>query len=132
MARRRARSLASEMAAVSMASPLVIAQRLYRLSQPGALASTRGQREVMRMGSEKVAATMEGASAMMFEALAIQQRLWWSAWAQAWRAWALPATGHRARAPNLFDLGMGMAAAGLAPYRRRAVGNRRRLARRRL
>lgn len=127
MARRRTRKLAAEMTAVSMASPLVIAERLYRMSQPGALASKRGQREAMRMGAEKVAAGVESASAMMLEAFAMQQRMWWSAWAGAWRAWPV---GGRARAGvDPFALLTSLAASGLAPYRRRAVSNRRRLTR---
>jgi len=105
---------------LSIAAPQVIAYRLARLALAGLSPSARDRREFARMGTEKIAAFYESWNAMYLAllranlSLALSPfQLWWS-----------PARGRRT--------GLAILNHGLAPIRRRASANARRLRRTRI
>ena len=104
---RRSKSLAVQTMELGVAVPQVIAHRVARMAIAGASPSARDRKELRRMGSEKVAAASEAWNAMALEALRANQRLTLSFMHAAW---------------DIFGKGM-------APVRRRAVANAKRLGR---
>jgi hypothetical protein len=127
--RRSPVTLAAQTAALAVAAPQVVAHRLTRLALAGPRPSKRDRREFHRMGTEKLAAFQESWIAMAAESWRIQQQIalgavqaLWFPWLAAGRAQAWPAEG-AARA---------ILGRGLAPVRRRAVANAKRLQRTRL
>lgn len=103
---RRSRSLAAQSIALGMAVPQVLAHRAARMGD---------QAELFRMGSEKLFAFNEAWMAMATQAVLENQKLALS-FMQPWSPWGAC---------------MGILGKGIAPYRRRAVANARRLRRRR-
>lgn len=107
---------ASELLHISMAAPQVIQHRLTRMALSGPVLSARDQQEFTRMVQEKQAAFSQAWWTMGTEMLTVQQQL-----CQAWlqNPWAavhkLPAAVDKA------------AAKILAPIRRKAVANAKRL-----
>lgn len=123
--RRSSSTLAAQSAALAVAVPQVVAHRLTRLALAGPKPSVRDRREFHRMGAEKIAAFQESWSAMAAEAWRIQlqaAQAMWFPWLAAGRtqAWS----GQRAARAIL--------GRGLAPVRRKAVANAKRLQRTRL
>jgi hypothetical protein len=104
---RRSRSLAAQSIALGMAVPQVLAHRAARMGD---------QAELFRMGSEKVFAFNEAWMAMATQAVLENQKLALSFMQPAWFPWSA---------------GMSILGKGMAPYRRRAVANAKRLGRRR-
>jgi len=102
----RRRRVARQAIELGFAAPVVVAQRMLRMAAAGASPSVRDRREMMQMGSEKVAAFWESWYAMAFESM----RIGWRASASPWLWW-------------------GVAARGLAPWHRRTVANAARLSR---
>jgi hypothetical protein len=100
--RRQAAALAARTSELWFAAPQVVAMRLARMAQHGMQPDARDQAEMLRMGSEKIAAFSQG-------------------WVAMWMAfWTFPLRMTPARA-------MTVAAAGLAPVHRTAVANAKRL-----
>ena len=122
MARRKSSShrLAQQVTELAFAAPQVVAQRTARMARAGALPSRADQDEFLRMGSEKVDAFYQS---------------WTEMWMAGWRvpfdiaraSTLAPASGYALLATSA----MGVLSAGLAPVRKRAVSNAKRLARRR-
>ena len=109
--RRSSSTLAAQSAALAVAVPQVVAHRLTRLALAGPKPSARDRREFHRMGAEKIAALqLQAAQAMWFPWLVAGRT-------QAW-------SGQRAARAIL--------GRGLAPVRRKAVANAKRLQRTRL
>jgi hypothetical protein len=100
-----------------MAAPQVMAYRLTRLALAGLSPSARDRKEFVRMGVEKVAAFYESWTAMYLALLRANLNL---ALSPFWVWWS-PARGQRT--------GLTILNRGLAPIRRRAGANARRLRR---
>jgi hypothetical protein len=137
MAVRRNRSSAkvhAQAAELAWAVPQVVAHRVARMANAGAIPSARDRQEFARMVHEKHAAFAESWQAMALQALHSQQAF---AAALTRAALAPPSRRRKATAPLSLQLQMQQAALamvgrGLAPVHRRAVANARRLGRTKL
>ena len=131
MATRRSRklpSLAAESLKLGVAVPQVIAHRLARMALAGGSPSARDRAELQRMGLEKVLAANEAWNAMAVQAFVENQRLALSLVQSFWFPWARrPSASTQLRNAAVSVLGKGM-----APIRRRAVANSKRLGRTKL
>lgn len=103
--RKSANRLVRQMNEIAWAAPQVVAQRVARMATAGPKPSARDRREFSNMGLEKVAAFQQAWLAMGATAL--------RASATAWM--------------NPFAATMAVLNAGVAPVRRKAVSNARRL-----
>jgi hypothetical protein len=120
--RRRSSRIATQMADLALAAPLVMGHRLTRLVLSASSPSTRDRTEFHRMGAEKIAAYYESWNAMLLALFRANLSLALSplAFFQFWSS-----SSRRRRA------GLSIFGAGLAPIHRRATANARRLRRRR-
>jgi len=120
--RRRSNStrLATQAFELSVAAPQVIAHRMARLAFAGLSPSPRDRKEFHRMGAEKVAAFYESWNAMYLALLRANLNL-------ALSPFRLLCSPMRSQRTGLAILGH-----GLAPIRRRAAANARRLRRTRI
>lgn len=118
---------AVKVAELALAAPQVIGHRMQRIMTEGNAPSARGRRELVRMGSEKVQAIAESWMAMSLQAAAAQQQMALS----MWRAWLSPVSSRSAQrmAEQWQSAALDVATKGLAPVRRRAVANAKRLGR---
>lgn len=107
---------ASELLDISMAAPQVINHRLTRMALSGPVLSARDQKEFTRMVVEKQLAFSQAWLAMGSEMFKVQQQLC-LAWMR--NPWTV---GHKL--PVAADK---VAARSLAPIRRKAVANAKRL-----
>lgn len=98
-----------------MAVPEVIAHRMAGMDS----------QEFQRMGSEKIAAFNEAWTAMAFEAIRANQQLTLSFMQSLW----FPQAPRKSAARQLSDATLGILGKGMAPIRRRAVANAKRLRR---
>ena len=112
--------LATQAFELSIAAPQVIAYRLARLAFAGLSPSARDRREFVRMGAEKIAAFYESWNAMYLALLRANLNLAFS----PFQFWWSPMRGRRTSLAILNH--------GLAPIRRRAAANARRLRRTRI
>lgn len=126
--RKSTRTIARESYALALAAPEVVAHRLGRMWVAGNNPSHRDRLELYRMSSEKVAAFYESWNAMFLALCRTNVQIMFSLMSGPWAAARttslsrhLATQGQRAMAEVL--------AAGLAPVRRRAVANVRRLRR---
>jgi hypothetical protein len=128
---RRSRSLARHSLDLSIAAPQVIAHRIARIAHAGATPSARDLAEFKRMGAEKVAAFGAAWQAVGLAAVRAQQSYLRTLTRSLLTPWwiAPPDLGALARRAN--PVAVDVLAAGIAPIRHKAVGNARRLARRR-
>jgi len=115
---RRSSSLAAQTLALGVAAPQVIAHRVARMALAGASPSARDRKEFRRMGTEKIAAASEAWNAMALEAFLANQRLALSFMRSFW----FPST-------QLSNAALDILGKGMAPVRRRAVANAKRLGR---
>lgn len=110
--RRRAATLNTRLAELAIAAPQVVAHRLAHADAT----------ERSRMVHEKIAAFGQGWAALWLRGVMSQQAIataWWRAMWMPFQRNGVPAALHGAA--------LGMAAAGLAPVRRTAVANAKRL-----
>jgi hypothetical protein len=128
---RRSRSLAQHSLDLSIAAPQVIAHRFARWAQAGATPTTRDLAEFQRMAAEKVTSFGTAWQAMGLAAVRAQQSYLQALTRSMLTPWwiAPPDLGALARRANAVTVDV--LAAGIAPIRHKAVGNARRLARRR-
>lgn len=137
-ARRKALRLSQQTGELARAAPQVVAHRVARLALAGHRPSQRDRREFQRMGAEKLAAFGEAWQAMALQLLQAQSQLAASMWQGGWggagaQPWA------RRPAPNLWQAwaaawqsaALDVLNQGIAPVRRRASANARRLGRQR-
>ena len=114
------------------AAPQVIAARMVRMATAGLSPSARDRREFATMGTEKLWAVAESRLGMTAGAVRFQQAVAAECWKAAFRPWhptsALSAWTGAAR--RLESAALDTVNDGLAPVRRRAVANARRLRRR--
>ena len=127
--RRRKRALSTQAVELTLAVPQVLSHRLSRLALAGSSPSLRDRREFYLMGTEKIEAFYESWNAMLVEMLEANLKFmfapvlfWWSPWDGTRRAFEV--FSKRSQRAALAVLG-----SGLAPFRRRAVANARRLRR---
>ena len=81
------------------------------------------------MGTEKVLAFNQAWSAMAVEAFQANQRLALSFMQSMWLPWLSPRSGMQSAARQLNDAALGVLGKGMAPIRRSAVANAKRLGR---
>ena len=112
---RRSKSLAVQSMELGMAVPQVIAHRMAGMDR----------KEFHRMGSEKIAAFNEAWTAMAFEAVRANQQLTLSFMQSLW----FPRARRKSASRQLSDATLGILGKGMAPIRRRAVANAKRLRR---
>ena len=115
--RRRSKSLAAQTLELGMAAPQVIAHRMARMDAA----------EFQRMGTEKMAAAGEAWVAMATQAFVENQKLALSFMQSMWFPWMRPTPKSVSRQIN--QATAAILGKGLAPVRRRAVANARRLSR---
>ena len=118
----------TEAAQLAFAVPQVVAHRVARMALASPVLSVRDRKEFQRMGTEKTAAFMESWNAMAVQALRANQALTMSFARSFWSS-SLTAG---AVATQLQSAALGVLGKGMAPVRRRAVANSKRLARTRL
>ncbi len=133
-ARRNALRIANQTTELMFAAPQVVAHRLGRMRMAGAGTRVRDQRELQRMGVEKIAAFGESWNQMALQMLKANQQM-----AQTWlSAWWFPfqmfsgATARRTfsrAAAQMQGSALRVISGGLGPVHRRATANARRLGR---
>ena len=126
---RRSRALGAQMIDLGFAVPEVMAYRIARMALVGSSPSARDRREFQRMGAEKLAAFYESWNAMLTEMLRANAQL--ALWSARWFVPGWPASRPltRATAGHIQRAAIGILGKGVAPVRRRAVANARRLRR---
>jgi hypothetical protein len=117
------------------AAPQVIGLRLARMALAGHAPGPRDQREFVLMGREKLEAAAESWQAMGMHAMAAAPAALLAAWQALYATWGRAAwSGSAAVWPAadggpLGRLALELCSRGLAPVRRRAVANAKRLRR---
>jgi hypothetical protein len=127
--RRRSKSLAAQTIELGVAVPQVIALRVARMASAGASPSARDREEFYRMGAEKITALNEAWNAMAAQAFRANQELALSFFQSLWFPWIRPKSSARSASRQLTSAGLGVLGKGMAPVRRRAVANAKRLGR---
>jgi len=112
---RKSKSLALQAVKLGVAVPQVMAHRLARMDR----------KEFHLMGAEKIAAFNEAWTAMAVQAFAENQKMALSVMQSLWLPW-LP---RKSTSRQLNDAALGILGKGMAPVRRRAVANAKRLGR---
>ena len=126
---RRRKSLAAETFELGIAAPQVIAHRVARMASAGVFPSARDRAEFHRMGIEKIAAANEAWAAMAAQAFVENQKLALSFMQSLWLPWMRPAPTARTVSRRWNRAAAGVLCKGMAPIRRRAAANARRLGR---
>jgi hypothetical protein len=112
---------------LGVAAPQVIAHRIARMMIAGGSPSAHDRAELHRMGTEKVAALAEAWNAMAVQAVVENQKLALSFMQSFWFPWLRPSS--RSVSRQLSNATLGILGKGIAPIRRRAVSNVKRLRR---
>jgi hypothetical protein len=110
---------------LGVAVPQVMAHRLARMAAAGASPSARDRKEFHLMGTEKIAAFNEAWTAMAVQAFVENQKMALSVMQSLWFPW-LP---RKSTSRQASDAALGILGKGMAPVRRRAVANAKRLRR---
>lgn len=122
---RKSRSLAAQSIELGVAVPQVIAHRVARMVIAGGSPSARDRKELHRMGTEKIAAANEAWNAMAVQAFLENQKLALSFMQSLWFPWIR----RKSASSQLSNAYLGVLGKGMAPLRRRAVANAKRLGR---
>jgi hypothetical protein len=122
---RRSKSLAAQTVDLGFAVPQVIAHRVARMMIAGGSPSARDRRELHRMGTEKILAANEAWNAMAVQAVLQNQKLALSFMQSLWFPWVR----RQSAAMQLSNAALDVLGKGMAPVRRRAVANAKRLGR---
>lgn len=125
--RRKSKSLAAQSFELGMAAPQVIAHRVLRMASAGTSPSARDLAEFQRMGIEKIAAANEAWTAMATQAFLENQKIALTFMQTLWFPWIRPTPKSVARQMN--RAAASVLGKGMAPVRRRAVANAKRLGR---
>ena len=125
--RRKSKSLAVQTFELGIAAPQVIAHRVARMASAGTSPSAADRAEFRRMGIEKMAAVNEAWAAMAVQAFVENQKLALTFMQALWFPWMRPTPKSVSRQLN--RAAMGILGKGVAPARRRAVANAKRLGR---
>jgi hypothetical protein len=129
---RKSKSLAAQTLELGVAVPQVIAYRVARMAIAGASPSARDRKEFHRMGAEKITAVNEAWNAMAVQAFRENQKLTLSFMQSLWFPWVRPKPSVKSASSQLRNAALGILAKGMAPVRRRAVANAKRLGRTKL
>jgi hypothetical protein len=124
--RRKSKSLAVQTFELGMAAPQVIAHRVARMAGSP---SARDREEFRRMGIEKIAAVNEAWTAMATQAFVENQKLALSFMQSLWFPWMRPTPTATSVSRQLNRAAVSILGKGMAPVRRRAVANAKRLGR---
>lgn len=127
--RRRSKSLAAQTFELGIAAPQVIAHRVARMAGAGLSPSARDRAEFHRMGIEKVAAINEAWTAMATQAFLENQKFALSCMQSLWFPWLHRAPTAKSVSRQWNRAAAGILGKGVAPVRRRAVANAKRLGR---
>ena len=127
--RRTSKSLAVQAFELGVAAPQVILHRFARMAGAGASPSARDRAEFSRMGIEKIAAANEAWAAMATQAFLENQKLALSVMQSLWFPWMRPAPTVKSLSRRLNRAAVNILGKGMAPVRRRAVANAKRLGR---
>jgi hypothetical protein len=130
--RRKHRALATSAAELALAAPQVMAHRLTRMALAGSTPSARDRKEFDRMVAEKAAAAAEAWQAMAMQTWMAQQQLATSWLRLAWSPAGWGRAGAARGATQWQHAALGVLVKGMAPVKRRAKANAKRLARTRL
>jgi hypothetical protein len=122
---RRSKSLAAQTVDLGFAVPQVIAHRVARIMVAGGSPSARDRRELHRMGTEKILAANEAWNAMAIQTVLENQKLALSFMQSLWFPWAQ----RQSAAMQLSNAALHVLGKGMAPVRRRALANAKRLGR---
>jgi len=134
----QAARLGQQMTAMMIAAPQVVAHRTARMLMAGAVPSSSDSREFKAMGDEKLAAFSESWQAMASQAMTSQLQLATTLTQMAFKQsslwWAPFGASRGVSAADMTQLGnqmqsaaMQIASKGVAPVRKRAVANAKRL-----
>ena len=126
---RRSEALAWQVFDLAHAASQVFAHRMTRMALAGASPTRRDRNEFYLMGAEKFAAFYESWNAMLVEMLRAQLKLSLSAAPFFWLPWAATTRPGRRALARSQQAALGILGKGVAPVRRRAVANARRLRR---
>jgi hypothetical protein len=102
-----------------------MAHRLARMALAGASPSARDRKEFHRMGTEKVLAATEAWNAMAAQTILENQKLAISLMQSFWFPWMPRSSASK----QLSEATLSVLSKGMAPVRRRAVANAKRLGR---
>lgn len=127
--RRKSRSLAAQTFELGMAAPQVIAHRLARMAAAGASPSARDCAEFQRMSIEKIAAANEAWTAMAAQTFLENQKIALSLMQSMWFPWMHRTPTVKSVSRQWNRTAARVAGKGMAPIRRRAVANAKRLGR---
>ena len=127
--RRKSKSLAAQTFELGIAAPQVIAHRVARMASAGTSLSARDRAEFQRMGMEKIAAVNEAWTAMAAQAFLENQKFALTFMQSLWFPWMRPTPTAKSVSRQLKRAAVGTLGKGLAPVRRRAVANAKRLGR---
>jgi hypothetical protein len=111
---------------VAMTAPLVMANRLLRMTAAGSSPGARDRREFTRMGQEKVDAASESMMAAGMAVFEANLKLWQSLVPMFWGG---TAASSPVLARKLFESGIQVAARTFAPGHAKVMSNGRRLGR---
>jgi len=125
--RRKSRSLAAQAVELGIAAPQVIAHRVSRMVSAGHSPSTSDRAEFRRMGIEKIAAANEAWIAMATQAYLENQKLALNLMRSVWFPWMHRAPTAKSMSRQLNRSAASILGKGMAPVRRRAVANAKRL-----
>lgn len=126
--RHPAASLASQLTELSLAAPQVVAHRVARMAQAGPTPSDRDQREFRLMVAEKAAAFSQAWCAMAVQAALANQALARSFFKSVWLPFG-PKPSAASATSQIQRAAASVLSKGVAPVRRKAVANAKRLAR---
>lgn len=135
---RQATRLGQQMTEMMIAAPQVVAHRTARMCMGGAVPNSRDSREFKAMGEEKVAAFSESWQAMASQAMTSQMQIVATLTQMAYQQsslWWMPFGASRGvSTADMTQLGnqmqsaaMQIASKGMAPVRKRAMANAKRL-----
>ena len=127
--RRKSKSLAAQAFELGVAAPQVIAHRVARMANAGTSLSARDRAEFRRMGTEKIAAANEAWTAMATQALLANQKISLKLMQSLWLPWMTASPTAQSVSRQLNSAAIAILGKGLAPVRRRAVANAKRLGR---
>ena len=127
--RRKSKSLAAQTFALGIAAPQVIAHRLARIATAGASPSARDCAEFQRMSIEKIAAANEAWTAIAAQAFVENQKFALTLMQSLWFPWMRRTPTVKSVSKQLNRTAARVAGKGMAPIRRRAVANAKRLGR---
>jgi hypothetical protein len=122
---RRTKSLAAQTVDLGFAVPQVVAHRVARMMVAGGSRSVRDRQELHRMGTEKILAASEAWNAMAIQTVLENQKLALSFMQSLWFPWVRRPSA----AMQLSNAVVDVLGKGMAPVRRRAVANAKRLGR---